>query len=66
MVDALVMVQVVLVVDVHDWLSDILMILVMRSMLSYLIYLGDYWYRLLVYLVYVGTYYWHRSITCYW
>jgi hypothetical protein len=38
MVDALVMVQVVLVVDVHDWLSDILVILGMRSMLSDMIY----------------------------
>ena len=38
MVYALVMVHIVLVVDVHDWLSDILVILSMRSMLSDMIY----------------------------
>jgi hypothetical protein len=38
MVGALVMVQVVLVVHVCDWLSDILVILGMRSMLLDLIY----------------------------
>ena len=38
MVDELLMVKFVLVVDVHDWLSDILVILGMRYMLSYMIF----------------------------